>query len=126
MNNEKKTLSELEEKSKPSGSIIDQFKPYPIAEVKRAITELRFSDKFIDIKKSSRAPKGEFCDNCENLTTKYEPRICSWNDEVTSVVHFSYCSFFNVNLDEVENGCCNTRCKKCLACLLQTAQKTER
>lgn len=109
---------------KEKETIISQLKPCPISEQIRKWEELRNSDKFADISISGRAPKGEFCDYCENIATKYEPRICSWNDEVTGMVDYSYCEFFNVRLDEEHGGCCNNRCKKCLACLMQTRESS--
>lgn len=107
-------------------SIFEQFAPYPAELQEQKIGALRASDDFVDIQKNSRAPKGKYCNDCENLSTKHEPRICSWNDEITDVVSFPYCSFFNSGLVEDDsNGCCNKPCIKCLACLMQTCDGTD-
>lgn len=103
-------------------SVISQLKPCPISVQIQKISELRASDSFTDIQIKSRAPKGKYCDNCENLTTKYEPRICSWNGEITDIVSFSYCSFFNYQLNEEKQNECCTRCIKCLSCMAQTSK----
>lgn len=104
-------------------TILEFLKPHPIEAQEQKIRELRASKNFVDIQKKSRAPKGKYCDWCENQTTKYEPRICSWNGEVTEIVSFPYCSFFNSRLDEdkdASNGCYASYVK-CLACLIQTS-----
>lgn len=108
-------------------TVISQLMPFPIAAQEQKIRELRASDKFVDIQIKSRAPKGKYCDCCENLSTKYEPRICSWNDETTDVVSFPYCSFFNSILIEDKNAGneCYTPCVKCFACLIQTGGDLE-
>lgn len=92
----------------------------PIAEQERLLLKFRASTEFVDIRKKSRAPKGETCGLCEHCITKYEPRICSWNDELTEVVSYPYCKFFNLPLQEIDNGACNKECKKCAPCLIQT------
>lgn len=103
-------------------NILQQFAPYPIAMQEQKLNELLASEKFVDIQVKSRAPKGKHCDYCENLSTKYEPRICSWNGETTDVVSFPYCTFFNSRLveDKNANNSCYAPCLKCLACLMQT------
>ena len=106
----------MDEKNK----IIGQLKPYPIEAQLQKLRELRASDKFTDIQKESRAPKGKYCDSCENLATKYEPRICSWNGETTDVVCFSYCQFFNCNLTVEKGNDCYAHYIKCVPCLMQT------
>ena len=108
---------------KENETIISQLKPYPISEQIRKWEELRNSDKFADISIRGRAPKGDFCDFCENIATKYEPRICSWNGDITDIVDYAYCQFFNSRLIEEKGDTCNSRYRKCLACYLQTANK---
>lgn len=107
-------------------SLIEQFAPYPLELYEQRIRELRASEDFVDIQIKSRAPKGKYCNNCENLSTKYEPRICSWNDEITDLVSFPYCNFFNSRLvEDKSNACCNKPCLKCFACLMQTGDGSE-
>lgn len=107
-------------------NLLSMLNPRPAAEIEKELHELRASDNFTDIKKFSRAPKGKFCNNCENLTEKYEPRICSWNGETTDYVSSPFCSFFNSKLAEDDNSdCCNKPCLKCFACLMQTGGKIE-
>lgn len=104
-------------------TLLECLAPHPIAEQEQKLSKLRASEDFVDIQIKSRAPKGKYCDYCENQTTKYEPRICSWNGEITEIVSFPYCSFFNSRLDEdkdTSNGC-YAPCVKCLACLMQTS-----
>lgn len=103
-------------------TLLSILKPYPIAAQEQKLRELRASEDFVDIQMKSRAPKGKHCNNCENLSIKHEPRICSWNDEITNVVSFPYCTFFNNKLleDKGASNECYTPCIKCFACLMQT------
>lgn len=101
-------------------ALLDMLASYPAAATLTKLAELRASDKFTDIKRESRAPKGKYCDNCINLTTKYEPRICSFNGEQTGSVQFSYCLFFNQPLCDIRENSCYSHSLKCIPCSLQT------
>lgn len=87
------------------------------------ISKIKDEDK-IEITKSAKVPKGEYCDWCQEQSSRFQPYFNSWNDEFQRGEFYGWCQFYNERLMVDENDkCCNPRKKKCLACLMATDKK---